>query len=221
LTEDKLATLLERSLAFQAAVQEHVGALVPASGARFEIAYQSNLLSLEHGFSALILIDQGLLSSSFSLLRPQYESLLRGVWLLYAATNEEVAKLTQPLTVLSAQQAANADFSVKKMLDKLDVCTDAPMPLILQLKEFKDVTGKALNDFTHGGLHALSRSATGYPIQLVYDVVRNSNAVVAIGAQLASILSGYTENMQPVRRMHEDFADCLPIIGSHESHEPA
>lgn len=212
MTEDKLSALLERSFAFQAAVQKHVGMLAPVSRGRSEIAFQSGLLSLEHGFSALILVEQELYSSSLSLMRPQYESLLRGVWLLYAATNEEVVKLTRPLTVLSAQQAANADFSVKKMLDKLESCPDAPMALTLQLKEFKEITGKALNDYTHGGLHALSRSSTGYPIQLIYDVVRNSNAVVAIGAQLASILTDDNENMQPVRRMHEDFADCLPTL---------
>jgi hypothetical protein len=44
--------------------------------------------------------------------------------------------------------------------------------------------------------------------------VRNSNAVVALDAQLLSILSGDPEGMEPVRRFHKEFADCLPILGN-------
>lgn len=212
MTEDKFSTLFERSFHFRQAVQEHVATMSPVPEARYEVVFQSNLLSLEYGFSALILLNQGLYSSAFSLLRPQYESLVRGMWLLYSASAIDVDKLTQSLTSVSAQQAANRCLSISEMLDRLENSTEAPTQLIQQLKEFKDVAGKALNDFTHGGFHALSRSSFGYPVQLAYDVIRNSNAVVAISAQLASILSGYAENMVPVRRMHEDFADCLPIL---------
>lgn len=63
-----------------------------------------------------------------------------------------------------------------------------------------------------GGLHPLSRPLTGYPPQLIWDVIRNSNAVVALTAQLQSILTGLPENMGPVRRMHQEFTDVLPII---------
>ncbi|WP_373691450.1 hypothetical protein [Azonexus sp.] len=42
--------------------------------------------------------------------------------------------------------------------------------------------------------------------------MRNSNAVVALRAQLQSILTGIPENMGPVRQMHRDFVDVLPII---------
>lgn len=71
---------------------------------------------------------------------------------------------------------------------------------------------KALNSYTHGGLHPLSRILTGYPPQLIYDVVRNSNAVVALTAQLLSILTGQAMDMEPVRRMHGTFKDVLPIV---------
>lgn len=53
---------------------------------------------------------------------------------------------------------------------------------------------------------------TGYPAQLTYDVIRNSNAVVALAMQLVSILSGDPHNMEPVRKFHVEYSDCLPIL---------
>lgn len=54
----------------------------------------------------------------------------------------------------------------------------------------------------------------GYPRQLSYGVLRNSNAMLAIASQLAAIVTGDQRNMVPVRAIHVDFTDCLPISGS-------
>lgn len=50
-----------------------------------------------------------------------------------------------------------------------------------------------------------------YPAQLTYDVVRNSNAIVALATQLIAILTGDPRNMEHVRRFHVEYSDCLPI----------
>ena len=71
---------------------------------------------------------------------------------------------------------------------------------------------KALNSYTHGGLHPLARLDTGYPLRLSYDNLRNSNAMVSLASQLAAIVTGDQKNMIPVRALHTEFADCLPII---------
>jgi len=97
------------------------------------------------------------------------------------------------------------------MLKQLDD-SSAPKHLVDQLKEFRDVTWKALNSYIHGGIHPLSRMISGYPPDLSFDVLRNSNALVAIAAQLTAIATGDKTNMTPVHQIHKDFADCLPII---------
>lgn len=71
-----------------------------------------------------------------------------------------------------------------------------------------------LNSFVHGGIHPIARTVIGYAPQLIMDALRNSNALVALAAQRASILSGYQNNMQPIRRLHDEFSDCLPIFFS-------
>ncbi|MBU3697026.1 hypothetical protein [Dechloromonas sp.] len=211
MTEEKLVQLIERTAVFHERVQQHVQTLTPYPEVRFITAFQSGLLSLEHAVSALILFEQGLFSSAIALTRPQFESLVRGVWLLHAASENWVTKLSEPLTMESAKRA-NEGEGLAEMLKQLEANPDAPAGIVAQLREFKEVAWKAMSSYTHGGLHPLSRTMSGYPAQLIYDVIRNGNAVVALSAQLLAILSGNPQNMAPVRQMHTDFMDILPIV---------
>ena len=211
MTEEKLLQLIERTAAFHERVQQHVQTLTPYPDVRFITAFQSGLLSLEHAVSALVLFEQGLFSSAIALTRPQFESLVRGIWLLHAASENWVTKLSEPLTMESAKRA-NEGEGLAEMLKQLEANPDAPAGIVAQLREFKEVAWKAMSSYTHGGLHPLSRTMNGYPAQLIYDVIRNGNAVVALSAQLLAILSGNPQNMAPVRQMHTDFMDILPIV---------
>lgn len=159
----------------------------------------------------MVLFQQGLFPSAIALARPQYESLVRGVWLLYAASDNWVEKLAEPLTMESAKRAKEV-VGLADMLKQLESSPDAPAPIVRQLREYKDVTWEAMCSYTHGGLHPLARGHSGYPAPLIHDVLRNANAVVALTAQLQSILTGLPQNMQPVQGMHEEFADVLPLL---------
>ena len=206
-----LASLVERSVQLHEVIHDHVETLIPFGELRFEIAFDSGVLALEHGTAALHLIEAGWTSSAFALMRPQFESLVRGIWLAYAASDLWIEKLSQPLTI-AAQKQANEGPMVAEMLKQLEAVTNAPAGIVGQLKEYRDVSWKALNSFNHGGIHALSKNVTGYSPKLVYDALRNSNAVMAMTAQLVSIMTGDGTNMGTVRRIHVDYADCLPIV---------
>lgn len=212
MTEGHLDRLLDRTAIFHTSLLEHVQSLAPAPDQRFITSFQSGLLSLEHAVSALLLLEQGLLSSAIALTRPQFESLVRGVWLLHAASDNWVNKLSEPLTMENAKRA-NEGEGLAEMLKQLEANPQAPTGIVAQLREYKDVAWKAMNSYAHGGLHPLSRTLNGYPTQLIFDVIRNSNAVTALSTQLLSILTCIPENMEPVRQMHRDFKDILPIVG--------
>lgn len=211
-TVDELNAFLDRTTLFQQDVAEHLSTLEPIPVERHLIAYQAGALSIEHGLSILMLIQAGFHTSAMALMRPQFESLLRGVWLLYAASEGWVEKLSQPLTHETANSANKAPM-VADMLTELEGENPAPRHIVSQLREFQRETGKALNSFTHGGLHPLSRSAHGYPAQLIYDVMRNANAVTALTGQLVVVLTADPSNMVPLRQLHVTYADCLHIIG--------
>lgn len=207
----RLEKLIDRSLEFHQKVHDCVDELEPMGDARADIAFDSGFLALEHGTAALHLVEAGWISSAFALMRPQFESLVRGIWLAHAASDLWVTKLSQPLT-LAAQQQANEGPMMAEMLKQLDAAPSAPRHIVGQLKDYRDVTWKALNSFNHGGIHPLSKNVTGYSPMLIYDALRNSNAVVAVTTQLLAIMTGDESNMVPVRRFHEEYADCLPII---------
>lgn len=211
MAEQEFSAFLERNGKFHERVAEHLAQLVPYSEGRFDLALKSTLLSAEHGFAAFVLISGGLYAPGYTLLRPQFETLVRGVWLMHAASDAWIEKLSRPLTKEAAESARDA-LMLADMLKGLRSSGSAPPGLLDQLEACRDAMWKALNSYNHGGFHPLARFQTGYPRQLSHDVLRNSNAMLAIASQLAAIVTGDQQNMVPVRALHTDFADCLPII---------
>ena len=208
---EKLETLIERSFQLQEAVYRHVEQITPCDDLRASIAFDSGSLSLEHASSILGLIDSGRMNSAMALMRPQFETLVRGIWLAHAASDLWVEKLAQPLT-LNSEKQANEGPMLAEMLKQLEASPDSPRFIVDQLKEFKAVMWKPLSGFTHGGIHPLSRQVTGYSPQLVFDALRNSNGVLSLTTQLLSLMTGDATRMGPVRQMHQEFSDCLPLI---------
>lgn len=210
MNEQKFEALLERTAQFHGAVATHISGIALAPGGRYEVAFNACMLSIEHAAGALILISHGIIAPGFSLYRPQFESLVRGIWLLHAASDNWVAKLSAPLTLENANKG-NEALMLADMLKQLEN-SSAPKHLVDQLTQYRDVTWKALNSYAHGGRHPISRSVAGYPRQLVRDALLNSNALVSLAAQLAAILSNDPQNMYPVRELHTEFVDCIPIV---------
>lgn len=211
LSHHQFDALVERSLEMHVARNEHLSNLAPCPDVRFELAFDCGLLSLEHADAATTLISTGLASSAIALMRTQFECLVRGMWLAYAATETWVQKFATPMTEFSAARADGAPM-VKDMLDALKKSSTAPQPIITQIKEYKDVTWKALNSFTHGGFHPIARSVTGYPPSLLFNILRNCNAVSVIATQLVTVMTGDEAQRDFVRWLHTEYADCLPIL---------
>jgi hypothetical protein len=202
---------IDRADLFQQAVASHIANLSPAEGSRYEVAFQAAQLSIEHAIGSLLLTRSGLFPTAYALMRTQYESLVRGIWLLYAASETWVEKLGEPLTLESAKRA-NEGLGLSDMLKQLENSSGAPTQIIIQLQEFKEFSWKAMCSYTHGGLHPLSRVKTGYPVELIFNAVRNSNAIVALACQLASILTGDVRHIARMKNFHTEFSDCLPLV---------
>ena len=211
MTEQQFVAFLERNSQFHEQVAENLAQLAPFPDQRYDLSLKSALLSAEHGAAAFVLISGQLYAPGYTLLSTQFETLVRGIWFMYAANDVWIEKLSQPLTEETAEAAKNA-LMLDKMLKGLRASESAPSALLEQLEACRDVMWKTLNSYTHGGFHPLARLESGYPPQLSYDVLRNSNAMVALASQLAAIVSGDQRNMIPVRTLHTEFADCLPII---------
>jgi hypothetical protein len=64
-------------------------------------------LALEHGHSVRALLATALLPSALVVHRAQFEVLVRSVWIVYAAREEDCAKLTGTLDLASERAAKN------------------------------------------------------------------------------------------------------------------
>lgn len=174
---------------------------------RLRVADTACSLSLEHWHAVRGLLELGLLPSALVVHRAQFEALVRSVWLAYAAPETDVAKLSATLD-LEAEQAAKNIPTVNEMLQQMR--TKAPAQAQAALGRFKEHSWKALNSYTHAGLHPLRRHEAGYPVALVHNVLCNSNGLGVMACMQAVVLSG----AQPLQRAVLDIAarypGCMP-----------
>lgn len=56
------------------------------------------------------------------------------------------------------------------------------------------------------------RAMTGYPPGFLFNVPHKSNAISALAAQFAGVMSGDESHRDFIRWLHREFEDCLPII---------
>lgn len=204
-----LATTLERSDLLHAAI----GTLneVPSVGEprRSELVAASCLVAREHANSLRVLMTVGADTSAISLLRLQYESVTRAMWLTWAATDVWLEKLGAKLSA-EAEHAAGTLPLQSAMLKQLE--DKAPKPAYVMLISFQDAQMKTLNSFVHGGLHPLARIQDGYPEPLLINVVQCSNALSTMGAMLAAIWTNDPSTIEAVKDIQFKFRDCLPEL---------
>ncbi|MBH3362211.1 hypothetical protein I5Q29_04205 [Pseudomonas sp. URMO17WK12:I11] len=86
----------------------------------------------------------------------------------------------------------------------------APEQASRMLLSFKQTNYHAMNSFVHSGIHPLRRHAEGYPVQLIQDVLRNSNGLNVMTLQMGLILSGNPRFNGAIRAVQEGYQQILP-----------
>jgi hypothetical protein len=166
-------------------------------------------VSLEHAESLKMLLASGNFTSAVSLLRLQYESLVRGVWALYAATDTDVEKLTSDLTHQAAKRADRMPM-LGEMMEKLR--TSAPIEATGPLDEFREYSWKSLSSYVHGGIHAIDRHSKGYPEGVLEQALRASNGLCGVTGMFAAVLTGDRHEVSEMAKLYKKYSDCLPMI---------
>jgi hypothetical protein len=164
-------------------------------------------MSLEHWDATRSLLNSGLLPSALVVHRAQFEALLRSVWVLYAASEEEIGKLAATLSIESEQAAKNLPQTAEMLAD---LSTKAPSQAYDALSRFKDNSWKALNSYAHAGIHPLRRHEEGYPIDLLKSVFRNSNGLAIVAGMQTAVLSGRQPLVKDVLAVGLAHPLCMP-----------
>lgn len=171
-------------------------------------------IALEHANALRELIRAGLPTSAMSMLRLQYEAVVRAIWVLYAASDNAIAKLVAPLTPETAQAASNSHPAFSVMLKEIE--QKGPPGVHRLLSEFKDYSWRPLNSFVHGGIHAVSRHREGYPVALLAQAMRQSNNLVHMSAMALALHLKDGGVVMSVAAIHTKHADCLQLKPSGE-----
>lgn len=138
---DDLNRLLARSHEFAERLMLEIDAADTAvGGERAEVASAAAELALEHGNALRVLFEAQTPNSAASLLRHQYEAILRAAWLLYAASQGQVEKVSAPLTSASAAAAKNIPGAQEMLaaLEKRLESTPQLRGLVAPLREMRD-----------------------------------------------------------------------------------
>ena len=164
-------------------------------------------LSFEHWRALRLLLRDGLLPSALVVHRSQFEAILRSIWLTYAASESDIAKLTANLDLASEQSAKNIS-QTQQMMDAL--AKSGPKEACAALARFKDNSWMALNSYAHAGIHPLRRHAEGYPVALAHGVLCNANGLAVMSGMQAAVLSGVQPLQREVIKLAAKRPMCMP-----------
>jgi len=140
---------------------------------RLRVALALQHLSMEHHQGVHVLVSQGVIGSAFALVRPQFETYVRGVWVHHCASEKQIADFLK----------GKGPAGVGKLIEELEKHKEFSCGTLGVLK--KSIYNN-LNDFTHGGaIQVKARNSTN-------EVVSNYLPEHVIGILEASTtLSGY------------------------------
>lgn len=161
----------------------------------------------EHAESVKLLLANRHYTSAIGLVRLQYEYLVRALWVRYAATDTLVSKLMAELTE-ETTRAANKIPLLSEMLESLN--GKAPKEATDQLLEFKESSWKPLSSYVHGGIHAIGRNREGYPLPLLFQLLKVSNGLTVMTAMLLVMISNNPAHTGKLPEIQIEFAECLP-----------
>jgi hypothetical protein len=164
-------------------------------------------LSFEHWHAVRALLESGLLPSASVVHRVQFETLVRAVWITYAASDDDIDRLSNDLTLESEQAAKNMP-QASIMLAALE--KSGPREAHEALNRFKHYSWKALNSYVHAGIHSIQRHGNGYPIQLIHGVLCNANGLAVMSAMQAVVLSGEQPLQRDILDLASAFSECMP-----------
>lgn len=180
---------------------------------RLKASDSLGFISIEHAAALRFLINKAQCNTSaVALFRLQYEALLKALWTFYIATDEQIDLIVGDLSDERAEKNNRDLPSVSKMLKQLEDANTPAHHTILQLIQFKDIAWKPLNSFVHSGLHAVKRNMHGYPDELIFAVIKQSNNLMYISAYSLAFNTGSQEILENISRTRKNFKDCLQLF---------
>lgn len=164
--------------------------------------------SLQFAASVRRLCESHLALGTATVLRSQFEAVVRAAWAYHRASDSQVQRLWSDLSIESQQATKNLP-QVAEMLGELEKSPQL-VNLLSSLREFKDSSWMPLNSFVHSGIHAVHWTRIEPPRDLLDQMFRSSNGLAVLAFQHLAILTGQRELQTEVIAVCATYSSCLP-----------
>jgi len=202
---------LRRVLAASEAFDDDLLALLRAgwntSSRRSTICLAFCRSAIEHAIAQRVLIEAGLTGTALSLIRLQFEAVVRAAWVLHAAKEDWLDKFSAPVPdgELSEPQMGPP---IPAMIEAIGAVAG---PAATELKRLHG-TVKVMHSFVHGGVHLVVHALRGYPAGKLTSVLQNRNLLSLMLANVIVIVSQDPGLRGSVGRLSGLHAACMPPL---------
>lgn len=198
---------IERTLEFHRAALTCMYDAHPSATVRSVCAQRFARESAEHasGISSLLAADQS--TPAVALLRPQFESLVLGVWLFHTADEKWAHMYCNPPPKWPSSTADVAP-GMGMMLDSLSASDNGSMGnLIRNLLGYRILNWPALQRPASLGDRSSScdEKISNFNVSFIFNV----NGLVCLALQLAALASSRDDIFHAVSQVHNEFLDCI------------
>jgi hypothetical protein len=205
--QSSLETLLRRSSELHQALDATLAGARFVEMPRTPLVVATSMVVIEHGVSICALVEAGRLSSANALLRSQFETLVRALWAVFAATDEWFDKYWA-----AARANPRKDPNISPGMDDMlkAIAEKAPPSIAPQLIALKAGAWGPLNSFVHGGVHPIAMQHIGFDLVTAAGTVRNANGLTVMAFATAALLTGDQRHSHEVALIQRRFRDCGP-----------
>jgi hypothetical protein len=153
---------------------------------------------IEHHEAMLLLIRNGKVGSAFALARSIVESMYRGLWLNFCATDAQIEQFERkdelPLTMAEMADAIDEKYRAEGFFADL-----------------KKRTWPALNSYTHSGMLQLGRRFTGHKVEPSYK----DGEIAAVTTTVTTCILLLVSKFLAVQNHPEDSREVEALLGTY------
>jgi hypothetical protein len=200
--------MVEQSSDFAEALWSHLSGVEFDGSAKSQLTESVCVIAIEHGHSVRTLVAVGNPTSAIAMIRLQFETTVRAIWILFAADEEWASRYITPIGSGPVNEPRTP--SMDEML--VAIHKNAPPAVGRMLGGLKDAGWKPMNSYVHDGIHPVIYTRQGYPPEFMVQTLRNSNGLSSMVAMVIAMMSGDPNMTRGVREIQLRHKDCLPPL---------
>jgi hypothetical protein len=145
-------TLLDQAFELHDWAARHLDGLDISRDRRVLLAVSCYDVVMEHQLGIAVLLRSKINGSAFALVRPLFETFVRGAWIRHCATEDQIERYVSDKLDLKFAQLLDA-------VEQMDGFRDGV------LSGLKNNAWRAMNSYTHGGIQQAGRRTSGAYIE--------------------------------------------------------